>query len=78
MSSKMMMNCDMQYQVYSRVDDGESIYLEIDSPDYFEVDTSRLMVKIPLDKWVELTEDFLEKHNRHFINNEQQMELDLC
>ena len=78
MSSKMMMNCDMQYQIYSRADDGESIYLEIDSPEYFEVDTSRLMVKIPLDKWVELTENFLEKHNRHIFNSKQQMELDLC
>ena len=78
MSSKMMMSYDMQYQIYSRTDDGENIYLEIDSPEYFEVDASRLMVKIPLDKWVSLTEGFLEKHNRHLFDNNQQLELELC
>ena len=78
MSSKMMMNCDMQYQVYSRVDDGESIYLEIDSPEYFEAEPQRLMVKVPLGAWAYLNRDFIKKHERHFINNEQQMELDLC
>jgi len=74
----MMITYSDNYQVYARADDGENIYFEIDSPEYFEAEPSRLMVKVPLAAWAYLTRDFIKKHERHFINNEQQMELDLC
>ena len=78
MSGKMMITYSDNYQVYARADGGEDIYLEIDDPEYFEAEPSRLMVKIPLGDWAYLAKDFIKKHERHFTNNEQQMELDLC
>ena len=78
MSGKMMITYNDNYQIYTRTDDGENIHLEIENPEYFEADPSRLMVKIPLNSWIYLVKDFIKKHERHFVDNAQQMELDLC
>ena len=77
MSNKAVMSSDGGYVVYTTTDDGEHIYLEIDEPKDFEISSSHLMVKIPLDKWVQMTTEFLEKHNRHFKISDKQLELNL-
>ena len=48
------------------------------NPDYFEVSSMHLKIKVPLDKWVYLTENFLNIHKRHINIDDKQMELDLC
>tara|TARA_R100000152_G_C6664115_1_gene102219 strand:+ start:285 stop:521 length:237 start_codon:yes stop_codon:yes gene_type:complete len=78
MSNKMVLSADGEYEVYTETNDGESVYLEIQNPDYFEVSSMHLKIKVPLDKWVYLTENFLNIHKRHINIDDKQMELDLC
>jgi len=77
MSNREVISSDGDYVVYTTTDDGEHVYLEVDEPKDFEISSSHLMVKIPLDKWVYLATSFLEKHNRHFKISDKQLELDL-
>tara|TARA_Y100001973_G_C5172840_1_gene320122 strand:- start:1309 stop:1545 length:237 start_codon:yes stop_codon:yes gene_type:complete len=78
MSNKMVLSADGEYEVYTETNDGENVYLEIQNPDYFEVSSMHLKIKVPLDKWVYLTENFLNIHKRHINIDDKQMELDLC
>ena len=76
MPGKMMLAMADNYEVYTRTDDGESIFLEIDNPEDFEVDKDRVMVKIPLEKWVYLVDQFQRKHTRHIkIADDNQLDL---
>ena len=75
MSGKIMMAIAEDCEVYTRTDDGESIFLEIDNPEDFEVDKDRIMVKISLEKWVYLVEQFGRKHNRHIKTHDKQLNL---
>ncbi len=77
LSNKMIMSKDGEYEIFATTDDGEHVNLDIHNPEYFEVSPSHLTVKIPLDKWVYLTECFLEKHKRHIAVDKKQMELEL-
>jgi len=77
LGSKMIMSKDGEYEIFATTDDGEHVYLDIYNPEYFEASPSHLTVKVPLDKWVYLTEHFLEKHKRHVVENEKQLELEL-
>ena len=75
MSGKMMLAVADNCEVYTRTDDGGSIFLEIDDPQHFEADKDRIMVKIPLEAWVYLVEQFQRKHNRHVDTSDKQLKL---
>tara|TARA_Y100001938_G_scaffold139306_1_gene205990 strand:+ start:1680 stop:1910 length:231 start_codon:yes stop_codon:yes gene_type:complete len=75
MGSKDTISAGKEHHLFQDRRDGESIFLEVENID-FEVDPDRVAVKIPLDIWNQMVDDYRIKHSRPFLDEDGQLELD--
>ena len=75
MSSKDTISSGDTHHLFQDVSDGESVFLEVENTD-FEVDPDRVAVKIPLDIWNQMVQDYHIKHSRPYLDGDEQLELD--
>jgi hypothetical protein len=64
-----------QHHLFKNNSNGQNIILEVERTD-FEVDPDRVAVVIPVGVWDQMVEDYQEKYNRSYLNEEKQLELD--
>ena len=73
MGSKDTISSGEEHHLFQEVSDGENVFLEVENVD-FEVDPDRVAVKIPLDIWNQIVNDYREKYGRHDLDNDGQLE----
>jgi len=74
MSTKATISYGPDFHLFEECFDGESVYLEVENTD-FEVDPNRVAVKIPLDIWNQMLEDYNEKRRIPLLGKSGQLEL---
>mgnify|MGYP006407407501 FL=1 len=74
MSSKATISHGSNFHLFEECFDGESVYLEVENTD-FEVDPDRVAVKIPLDAWNQMMDDYNEKRRLPLMKSAEQLEL---
>ena len=75
MSSKDTIPSGDTHHLFQDVSDGENVFLEVENTD-FEVDPDRVAVKIPLDIWNQIVQDYHHRHRRPYLDGDEQLELD--